>query len=421
MSHLVQLDDRELSADIDRELARIRNSGVLGRSGKLIELFDFLVSRSREGNPPKEIEIAQDVFGRVADGNDDGTGRVYIHRLRRRLDSAYDDITAPALRITLPLGEYRLVASVADGSGPDVLPAVAETAVRRQRGWPRLVAAALAGSLITLAIAAMLLPWPRSEWFGAERARDSIIWRPLLENGRNVVIAEGDHYLFAEKASGGGGFRLIRDGQINSRSELDAYLLRHPADAERYLDVGLGYVPRTIPRAQLYLSPILLGAENVRSLPASQISDAALLSQNVVYLGLASGLGPLRAPTTSGARFQTGSRDDAIVDHSTGRVYESGLHHGNPTAPRRQYGLVSLFPGKEGNRFIILAGTSEMGLVGLVETLSDPARLEELAAAGARSDAIEALYQVDSQGGGILAVRLLAANARDPRRIWQPL
>ena len=62
-----------------------------------------------------------------------------------------------------------------------------------------------------------------------------------------------------------------------------------------------------------------------------------------------------------------------------------------------------------------------MGIVGLVETLSDAARLDELTAAGAGSDAIEALYQVDSQGGGILAVRLIAASARDPRKIWQPL
>ena len=45
------------------EIARVRASGVLGGSGRLLELFEFLAQRSAEGRPPKEAEIALEVFG----------------------------------------------------------------------------------------------------------------------------------------------------------------------------------------------------------------------------------------------------------------------------------------------------------------------------------------------------------------------
>ena len=112
-------------------------------------------------------------------------------------------------------------------------------------------------------------------------------------------------------------------------------------------------------------------------------------------------------------------KPDEIHDLRTGQVYRGG-----PAAkgegPHRQFALLSLYPGKEGNRYIVLAATSEMGLVGLVETLADPKRLDELARTIGDAGAAEALYQVDSQGSGVLAVRMLVTNRRDQRRIWQP-
>lgn len=416
MHRSIQLDDPDHAAAIDREIAYIGDSGALGRSSKLRELFEYLVARSRGGNPPREVEIAQDVFGRTAQVSDDGSGRVYVHRLRRRLEDIYKERSDAELRIALPLGEYRLVAEIGDAEPR--APGATQAAAPRGKPWRLLLLGAFAGAALAMVAAALFLPRPIAGWREAGEARRSAIWAPLFANGRSVVVAEGDHYLFAERGVDGAPGRLVRDFDIHSREELDTFLLEHPDQAGRYADAGTAYVPTTVPRAQLYLSRILLAESNVRMLPASRVPDSAILSQNIVYLGLTSGLGPLRAPVGAGSRFTLDRNADLIRDTRTGRTYgDSGQHSGDAT-PRRQYGLVSLFPGKEGNRFIILAGTSEMGLVGLAETMADPARLAELAKAG--SDPIEALYQVDSQGGGVLAVRLIATNRRDSRRIWAP-
>ena len=418
MSRSVLLNDGEHAQAIDREIAHIRDSDALGRKSKLRDLFDYLVDRSREGNPPREVEIAQDVFGRSAQSSDDGAGRVYVHRLRKRLEEIYGKRGAEP-RLSLPIGEYRLVAEF---SSPDEVVEVAEATpgARSGRPWVAVAIGCAGGVLLSVVFALAFLPWPAAGWREADRVRRSPIWAPLFANGRSVVVAEGDHYLFAEKGPGGEPVRLVRDFRIRSREDLDAHLLAHASEASRYSDIGLGYVPSTVPRAQLYLSRILLAVPSVRTLPVSQLPAAAMLSQNIVYLGLASGLGPLRAPVGQGSRFALGRDADTITDLRTGQVYGGWQPHADASAPRRQYGLISLFSGKEGNRYVVLAASSEMGLVGLVEAMADPDRLGELSRATRGAAAAEALYQVDSQGAGVLAIRLVTANRREGRRVWLP-
>ncbi len=94
------------------EVARLREAKALGASGRLVELFDYLVARSAEDRSPKEAEIALAVFGKAdADSlRDDPVARVYIHRLRKRLDDFYLRHGAPSgLRLDIPKGDYRII------------------------------------------------------------------------------------------------------------------------------------------------------------------------------------------------------------------------------------------------------------------------------------------------------------------------
>src|SRR5215831_665998 len=98
---------------LQAEAERIRSSGILGRSELMHRLFDFLVSCSVAGRTPKEIELAIDVFGKDArfEVAHDAMVRVYMHKLRRKLEEYY---ASPAGRdspghLTVPRGEYRLV------------------------------------------------------------------------------------------------------------------------------------------------------------------------------------------------------------------------------------------------------------------------------------------------------------------------
>ena len=56
----------------EREVERVRASGVLGRTGRLRELFDFLAARG-PAQPVSQADIAHEVFGQIDAGADDAT------------------------------------------------------------------------------------------------------------------------------------------------------------------------------------------------------------------------------------------------------------------------------------------------------------------------------------------------------------
>ena len=89
---------------------QFRASGLLGKPGTLSRLFDFLLARSLEGDAPKETEIALQVFGKSPgfDVSQDAVVRVYVHKLRRRLEE-FNSRTPGGARIVIPKGEYRLL------------------------------------------------------------------------------------------------------------------------------------------------------------------------------------------------------------------------------------------------------------------------------------------------------------------------
>src|SRR5215469_18248300 len=102
------LDIHQLHAHAER----IRSSGVLGRSRLIRRLFDFLVDCSLTDRAPKEIEVAIDVFGKDAgfDVTQDAMVRVYIHKLRRKLEEFYAGPGGgEAERLVIPKGAYRFV------------------------------------------------------------------------------------------------------------------------------------------------------------------------------------------------------------------------------------------------------------------------------------------------------------------------
>ena len=82
------------TARIRREVARVRASGAFGRKRPPARAVRF-PRRARSGvAPASQAEIAEDVFGQVDSDGDDATVRVYVHRLRKRLDQFYADAAA---------------------------------------------------------------------------------------------------------------------------------------------------------------------------------------------------------------------------------------------------------------------------------------------------------------------------------------
>jgi hypothetical protein len=416
---------------------RIRASGILGRSSLMQRLFDFLLECSLNDKAPKEIEVAMDAFGKGADFDvsQDAMVRVYVHKLRRKLEDFYASGGAdePA-RLSIPKGEYRFViesvqppaaeqaltaaaAATTPAPAPSALASNAETRSSTRR-W---IAIALIASL--LVNAALLLtayrrpPEPRDE---LASVRQSAIWAPILKDDRPIFLVIGDYYIFGETDDTMEVKRLVREFGINSSQDLEQYLKLHPEDAERYMDLELAYLPTAAAYALRDVMPVLSSVnKRIRIVTMSQLNPAVIKSADIIYVGYLSGLGRLGDLAFRSSRLSVGETYDEIVDHETGKRYVSQA--GAPYRGETQvhdYGYFATFAGPEGNRIMIVAGTRDVAAMHMSETITAQRTLDTLVSSAKSMPSFEALYEVYGMDRMNLDGRLLLTSPLDSERIW---
>ncbi len=378
------------------EVERIRESGLVGRSGRLRELFDFLAARGPESEPASQAEIAETVVGQAAAEPDDATARVYVHRLRKRLEQYYDGGNHGGGRLILPAGTYAL--RFEDD-------ACEQVAARPYRA--RLKAAVLP-LLLLLALAGAFLAGHEVRG-GVDPAPVNAIWRPFIESDRPTVIVVGDYYIFGKTEHDRPEVdRMIRDFSINSKTDLAR---AQAADPRRYgdtEDMGLTYLPVSSAYALRAVMPVISQARQpVSIIPASQVDSDTLRNRNVIYVGLISGMGMIQDVNFTDSNFAVGETYDELVDMVTGRRFVSGETLALPTAQYYQdYGYIARFRQPGGALVGIISGerdTALRGVAPLAMAAKLPERIERLAADG---KPFEALYEITGQQGADLGEEL---------------
>jgi hypothetical protein len=418
-------------ARLAAEIARLRASGVFGAGGRLSELFDFLVARSAEGRPPKEAEIALEVFGKAdADAmRDDPVARVYIHRLRKRLDDFYlRNGTNDGYRIDIPRGEYRIV-----GAEASVAPAALaadtddETAARlasgpaaqpRKRNWMWAAAAGFVAVMLVGNIAAwaMLRPKPAPV---VQTFKQSPVWASMAQSKRPLTVVVGDYYIFGEYQDRVFLKRLIRDFAINSKDDLLRRSMSDKDGRDKYSDVALQYLPTSAAFALTDLAPLIEGRQVDVQL-ASELTPDKLKTNDIIYIGWLSGMGSLRELAFARSRFKIGESYDTIVDRASGEVFTSEAFLAAPSDTMyRDYGYFSTFHGPEGNTIAIIAGARDTALMGVAETMTQRAALDGLRQEVGQDQDFEAVFEVKGQKHVNLETRMLASSPVDSKAVWQ--
>jgi hypothetical protein len=400
--------------DADRlraQAERIRGTGILGRSPLMQRLFDFLIECSLAGRAPKEIEVAVDALGRGPDFDvtQDAMVRVYIHKLRRKLEDYYAGAGAQDMeRLAIPRGEYRFaLETVATPVAAAVIDAVPPRSGRRK--W---LIAALAASLVVNAIVAAAI-WLRPEVPPDEfqGIRSSPVWSKLLEDDRSIFVVVGDYYIFGETDENSEVKRLVREFEINSPQDLERYMKLHPEQAERYLDMELAYLPTSSAFALRSLMPVLTSAnKRVRMVTTSQLNPGVIKSAHIVYVGYLSGLGMLGDLVFAGSRFSIGDTFDELVDRATDKRYISQA----ALPPRND----ATFAGPSGNQIVVIAGTRDLALMQTAEVLTTGKSLSALSKSVADAPEFEALYEVYGMDRLNLDGKLLISSKMDSADIW---
>ncbi len=411
--------------ELQRQAEQFRASGLLGKPGALSRLFDFLLSRSLSGEVPKEIEIALQVFGKGAnfDVAQDSVVRVYVHKLRRRLEEfATRSVTPADSRITIPKGEYRLVlgpstaavSPIEEASPPEQ---TSLPSVPRWRPWLKptlaLVVAFIAGVILTYAFTSN----PRDRDLSA--VRHSAIWGPLLDDDLPITLVVGDYFLLGEVDDTDNVQRLVREFHVNSNQDFLDHVQLNPELMRKYRNLDLTYLPAASAFALQDLVPVLNSGKQIRVSLLSALDPRVLKSTHVVYVGYISGMGMLGDRVFSQSRLALGGSFDELHDTRTDTTYLStAMPNGAEGGAFRDFGYFSTFAGPNGNRIVVISGTRDNGVMHVAEALSRRASVEELGAKAAGAESFESLYEVDGMARAGLNARLLFVSELKSDAIW---
>jgi hypothetical protein len=231
----------------------------------------------------------------------------------------------------------------------------------------------------------------------------------------------GDYYLIGETDDSMEVKRLIREYSVNSKDDLANYVNQHPEAADRYMDVGLSYLPTSVAFALRNIMPVLDSARRRVTLSTmSHVTPAILKSANIIYIGYLSGLGILQQMVFSGSRFSIGDSYDELRDTKTGRLYISQTASQNIGVPQssgkqsayRDYGLFSSFRGPSGNAILVVSGTRDEGVRQTAEAFTNAAKLGDLRRLIDPSQSFESLLEVSALDGVNLTGKFLVTSER---------
>jgi hypothetical protein len=420
-------------ASLQALAAPIRASGALGRSQLIQKLFDFLVLCSATGRTPKEAEVAIEVFGKAVsfDVAQDAMVRVYVHKLRRKLEEYYASAgRSDPFQLTIPKGAYRIVVGdhAARDTGAAANAAVAGDAADTEdspipprppipRRW---LIPVLAASLVINLLVVGTLFWHSHRQGPGNPLLNNPLWARMLGTDRPLLLVLGDYYIFAETDQNMEVQRLVREFSINSPEDLDQYLKVHPEFADRYQDMQLNYLPTSAASALKDLMPLLAGAgARTRVVMASELTPEMLKSSDVIYMGYLSGMGMLGDLVFSGSRFDVGESFDVLIDRASGKRYISQAALRVPGEQKyHDFGYFATFAGPTGNQIMIIAGTRDVAVINTAESITHPDSLQQLTARSNNSRSFDALYDVFAMNGTNLNGTLLLTGKIDTARIW---
>lgn len=407
-----------------RKLAKeIVASGVLGRSKKYAALLDFLVECSIESKSPKEIELAISVLGKNEnfDVSSDASVRVYVHQLRKKLDSYYRDFDkTSAYRIIIPKGQYT-VAAIRHSSGQRVVAGKIWSFAE-----PFQIKALLVAVVILLSANLVYLVGSDSD---VEPDRlDSVashaIWKSVLEDQHPIMLVMGDYYIFGELNANGNIARMVREFDVNSRSDLEDLQFQDIELAESYLDLDLSYMPEGSAYALARIVPILRSSnKTVNITMMSDLSAADIRDNHIVYIGYISALEKLTQMTFASSGLQIGRSYDELIDKESLSFFTSDAGLPEDGEQFRDYGMFSTYPASSETQVVMIAGMRDAGLMHTAKALSETQMLDDLVVAidDDTDEAVasfEALFEVYGVDRLNFEANLVYVNSLDASAIW---
>ncbi len=401
---------------------RIVASGVLGRSKHYSALLKYLIACAIEDKSPREIELAVEALSKDEnfDVSADSAVRVYVHQLRKKLDAYYDSNEKQSpVRIVIPKGQYALSALrrdlAASPTGHNTKP------FGFNASNILLVSVAI---LLGLNLLYLMSGRGDGQALVADDLAESAVWGSILTDDKPILLVMGDYYIFGELNSNGNIARMVREFDVNSRSDLEDLQFSDLERSENYLDLDLSYMPEGAAFALANIAPILYGSgKGVDITMMSDMTTSDIRNNHIVYIGYLSALEKLSDMTFAGSSLRIGRSYDELFNTKTLEYYTSDAGLPEEGAAFRDFGMFATFPAGSETQIVMIAGMRDAGLMHTAQAIANTDILRELELATNSSvddgaPSFEALFEVFGVDRLNFDANLIYTAPLDSRKIW---
>ena len=257
-----------------------------------------------------------------------------------------------------------------------------------------------------------------------QAAAEHPVWDSVLRDDSPILIVMGDYYIFGELNANGNVARMVREFNVNSRSDLEEMQFTDFERAENYLDLDLSYMPEGSAFALARIVPILQeSGKNINITMMSDLTTSDIRDNHVVYIGYISGLEKLTDIAFSGSGLRVGRSFDELLNAQTQEYYTSDAGLPEEGQPFKDYGMFSTFPVSSETQVVLISGMRDAGLMHTAQALSNSDALDDLVVSIENDTdealaSFEALFEVLGMDRMNFDANLVYTNLLNADQIW---
>jgi hypothetical protein len=388
-------------------LNKILHSEEFAKSSQYQKLLKYLVESSLDGKTPKEVTIAFDVFCSEVnhDKETDTKVRVYIHNLRKKLDSYYmhegkDD----ELQFEIPKGNYRVRF-------------IDKTKTIRRLGRNAILYTSIAALFTSILINIYLLQVNRSKMsVDTQIPKTNPVWEDYFESDLPILIVFGDYFLYTDTQIPER-LRYVRDFQINSPDDLEQFLSANDSFLNHIGTTEHTFLGKLAPWSLYDLQSVLMPYNRQIELKLStQLQWGDLNKYNILFVGTFKTLGILKElikklhvtyqVDPNYLFYHPENADTSYSYHATssitGKPYET------------DYAVIAKISGANNNIITLFTSTRDIGCLAAVDFLAKPQFLMPFISENLKNDSdvkyFEAIFEVQGYERNVTNTKLLHFN-----------
>ena len=346
------------------------------------ELLLYFLNCSLKGIIPTEIDIAQNVFQKDEsfDPTTDTLVRVYVHKLRKKLEQYYQDCGKhDKVRVEISKGRYEIQFIEYDRFKKNFWSKVTI------KDWIYL------GIIFTFCIV-LLFVYPFSVFDNNNSkiknliTTDNPIWSTFFNNGFPSTLLIGDHLSYFEFDKNLGRERLLTDWEITTKDQFDDFAKNNPERIVRQQDHG------SLPDNSIYN---LHDLENVfysfnqrpeiklsSLFMANEYNFTDIVGRNIIYIGGFKNLRRLKnifnglpveykyIELWKGEFAVKNAETDSTIVFRCDEIVQDEYF--------LDYGLIAKIPGDKNENYMIITGFAYPSQIETVRMLSKPSLLRKI-------------------------------------------